>query len=132
MTSKLIFGLLLVVAATAARPLGAQALAGRSAPAATLDPWISQALRQQLTAGYEQRREPSGILAWQAPDQPVRHAFAVVPESIAAPAPGTGKNLCPMPVAKMDPRLLAPMPVARADSVRLEKMPVGRSACVNP
>ncbi|MHB0962320.1 MAG: hypothetical protein ACYC5V_03805 [Gemmatimonadaceae bacterium] len=119
---------MLLLAAGATRTLDAQA----PAPGVSIDPWVSQALREQLTAGYGQRREPSGILQRLTPDRPLVRQVPVVPESIAPLAQSPGASLCPMPVAKADPRSVARMPVLRADSTRLEKMPVARSGCVNP
>ena len=131
MPRKLMMGLLLV-AAGATRALGAQAPTVVAAPGVTFDPWVSQALREQLSAGFAQRREPGGILQRLTPDGPLVRQGPVVPEAIAPLAQRSGAGWCPMPVAKADPRAVATMPVARADSSRLEKMPVARSACVNP
>ena len=131
MSRQLVVGFL-VVAASATGTLGAQAPSGRVTPPVAMDPRVSQALREQLGAGYGQRREPSGLLQRLAPDRPLVRQVPVVREAIAALAQGPSAIQCPMPVAKADPRSLAPMPVARADSTRLERMPVARSACVNP
>ncbi len=128
MPRKVIMVGILLLAAGATRSLDAQA----PAPGVTIDPRISQALREQLTAGFGLRREPSGILQRLAPDRPLVRQVPVVPESIAPLAQSQGASLCPMPVAKADPRSVARMPVMRADSTRLEKMPVARSGCVNP
>lgn len=131
MPRKLMVGMLLVAAA-ATRAVDAQAPASGAAPGVTLDPWVAQALREQLSAGYGQRREPSGILQRQTPDRPLVRQVPVVPEAIAPLAQSATASRCPMPVAKTDPRTLAPMPVVRADSTRIERMLVARSACVNP
>ncbi|MFA6165515.1 MAG: hypothetical protein WC700_02790 [Gemmatimonadaceae bacterium] len=131
MPRRVILGLLLSVAA-ATSTVGAQVPTGRTAPGVTLDPWVSQALREQLTAGYDQRREPSGVLQRLTPDQPLVRQVPVVPESIPSLAQSPSASRCPMPVAKADPRTVARMPVMRADSTRLEKMPVAKSGCVNP
>ncbi len=128
MPRKVIMVGVLLVAAGATRSLEAQA----PAPGVTIDPWVSQALREQLTAGYGQRREPSGILQRLTPDRPLVRQVPVVPDSIAPLAQSPRASLCPMPVATADPRSVARMPVMRADSTRLEKMPVARSGCVNP
>lgn len=131
MSRNFVMGILLV-AAGATRSLGAQAPTGRAAPGVTLDPLVSQSLREQLGAGYGQRREPSGLLQRLTPDRPLVRRVPVVPEAIPALVDSAGVRHCPMPVVKADTRALAPMPVARADSTRLEQMPVARSACVNP
>lgn len=131
MPRKFLVGVLLVTAG-ATRPLGAQASTGSIAPGVTLDPRVRQALREQLSAGYGQRREPGGLLQRLAPDRPLVRQVPVVPEAIPSLAQSPGASRCPMPVVKTDIRALAPMPVARADSTRLEKMPVARPACVNP
>lgn len=123
---------LLLVAVGATPTLGAQAPTGRVAPGVGMDPRVSQALREKLSAGYDQRRDSIGIVQRIAPDRPFAHQVPVVPESIPSLAQSQGARLCPMPVAKADPRALARMPVARADSTRLEKMPVAKSGCVNP
>lgn len=128
MPGKLIMAGMLLMAAGATRTLDAQA----PTPRATIDPWVSQALREQLTAGYGQRREPSGILQRLAPDRPLVRQVPVVPDSIAPLAQSPSASRCPMPAAKADLRSVARMPVMRADSTRLEKMPVARSGCVNP
>jgi hypothetical protein len=128
MPRKVIMVGMLLVAAGATRSLDAQA----PAPGVTIDPWVSQALREQLTAGYGLRREPSGVLQRLTPDRPLVRLVPVVPESIPPLAQRQSASLCPMPVAKADPRSVARMPVMRADSTRLEKMPVARSGCVNP
>lgn len=131
MPRKLMVGLLLV-AAGATRVLGAQAPTSGVAPGPALDPRIGQALREQLSAGYNERREPSGILQRPTSDRLLVRQVPVVPETIAPLAQSPTANQCPMPVVKADLRAFARMPVARADSTRLEKMPVARSACVNP
>ncbi|MHB1095266.1 MAG: hypothetical protein ACYC3F_03760 [Gemmatimonadaceae bacterium] len=128
MLRKFIMVGMLLVAAGATRTLEAQA----PAPGATIDPRVSQALREQLTAGDGQRREPSGVLQRLTPDRPLVRQVPVVPESIPSLAQSQSQRLCPMPVAKADPRSVARIPVMRADSTRLEKMPVARSSCVNP
>jgi len=120
------------VAAIAAQPLGAQASTNGAVPGVTINPWVSQALREQLSAGYGQRREPSGVLKALTPDRPLLRQVPVLPETTAAVAPRPGVSRCPMPVVKVDPRSLATMPVARPDTQRIEKMPVARSSCVNP
>lgn len=122
----------LIVAAGATRALGAQATTAGVAPRVALDPRVSQALRQQLSAGYGQRREPSGVLQRLTSDRPLVRQVPVVPESIPSLAQSLNASRCPMPVAKIDARAVATMPIARADSMRLERMPVARSACVNP
>lgn len=124
-------GLLFVVAG-ATRALDAQVPTGGGAPGSVLDPRVSQALREKLSAGYDQRRDSSGIAQRITPDQSLVRHVPVAPESIPSFAQSQRTPLCPMPVAKADPRSLAPMPVARADSTRLEKMPVAKSGCVNP
>lgn len=131
MRSKLLVGLLLV-AAGATRVLGAQALTGGGAPGLVLDPQVSQTLREQLSAGYDQRQAPRGILLRQTPDRPLVRQVPVVPDAIAPLAQSQRASRCPMPVVKMETRALVRMPVASVDSTRLEKMPVARSACVNP
>ena len=131
MPRTLVTGVLLV-AASVAQPLGAQAPTGRSAPLVGLDPRVSQALREKLSAGYDQRRDSSGIVQRIAPDRPLPRQVPVVPESIPSLAQGPGARLCPMPVAKADPRAIARMPIARVDSTRLERMPVANGGCVNP
>ena len=131
MPRKVILSLLLSAAA-ATSTVGAQAPAGRTAPGVILDPRVSQALREQLSAGFGQRREPSGVLMRLTPDRPLVRQVPIVPETIPPLAQSPRASQCPMPVAKADPRALATMPVVRADSLRLEKMPVARSACVNP
>lgn len=131
MPRTLVIGMLLV-AAGVTQTLGAQAPTGSAAPGAGIDLRVSEALRQRLRAGYDQRRDSSGIDLRIAPDRPLAHQVPVVPESIPSFAQGQRAQHCPMPVAKVDPRALAPMPVARADSTRLERMPVARSGCVNP
>ncbi|MDP1891544.1 MAG: hypothetical protein Q8K55_11690 [Gemmatimonadaceae bacterium] len=123
---------LLLVAAGATRVLGAQAPTSGLAPGSALDPWVGQALREQLSAGYDPRRVPSGVLQRLSPDRPLVRQVPVVPESIPSLAQSADARRCPMPVVKSDVRSFAPMPVARADSTRLEKMPVARPACVNP
>ena len=123
---------LLLVAASATQPVGAQAPTGRAAPFVGLDPRVSQALRERLSAGYDQRRDSSGIVQRLAPDRPLARQVPVVPESIPSLAQSQGARHCPMPVAKGDPRALARMPVARVDSTRLEKLPVAKAGCVNP
>ncbi len=128
MPRKLTMVGMLLVAAGATQTLEAQA----PAPRVSIDPWVSQALREQLTAGYGQRREPGGILQRLAPDRPLVRQVPVVPDSIAPLAQSPSASWCPMPIAKADPRSVARMPVMRADSTRLEKMPVARSGCVNP
>lgn len=122
----------LIVAAVATRTLGAQAPTGRVLPGVALDPRVSEALREQLGAGYGQRREPSGLLQRIAPDRPIIRQVPVVPGVIASLAQVQAESWCPMPVAKADPRALETMPVGRADSTRLERMPVAQSACRNP
>ena len=124
--------LVLLAAASVTETLGAQAPTGRGAPGTGLDPRVSQALRAQLSAGYDQRRDSSGLVQRLAPDQPLARQVPVVPESIPSIAQGQRARLCPMPVAKADPRALARMPVVRADTARIEKMPVARSGCENP
>ena len=131
MPRTLIVGLLFAAAA-ATNALGAQAPTGGGAPGVILDPRVSQVLREQLTAGYGLRRDPSGLLQRLTPDRPLVRQVPVVPEVIPSLAQSQSVIRCPMPVAKADPRTLATMPVVRADSTRLEKMPVARSACVNP
>ena len=131
MPRSLVIGLLLV-AASATQPVGAQAPTGSAAPGVGLDPRISQALRERLSAGYDQRRDSSGIVQRIAPDRPLARQVPVVPESLTPFARSESVRQCPMPIAKGDPRALARMPVARADSTRLEKMPVAKSGCVNP
>ncbi len=122
----------LFVAAGAAQSLGAQAPRSVGVPGVAMDPFVVQALREQLSAGYGQRREPSGILQRLAPDRPIKRQVLVVPDAITSVAEGPTAIRCPMPVAKADPRTFATMPVVRADSTRLERMPVARSTCVNP
>ena len=131
MPCRVILGLLILAAATTGT-VGAQAPTGRTAPDVTLDPWVSQALREQLTAGYGLRRESSGVLQRLTPDRPLVRQVPVVPESIPPLVQSPSAMRCPMPVTKADPRSVARMPVMRADSTRLEKMPVARSGCVNP
>lgn len=131
MPRTLVIGLLLA-AASETQPLGAQAPTGSGAAGTGLDPRISQALLEKLSAGYDQRRDSSGIVPRIAPDRPLARQVPVVPESIPSLAQSQGARLCPMPVAKADPLALERMPVARADSTRLEKMPVAKSGCVNP
>lgn len=131
MFRQIMFGLLFV-AAGVTRTLGAQALSGWGTPRGILDPAVSQALREQLSAGYDQRREPSGVLQRLAPDRPTVRQVPVVPQAVASLDQGQRESQCPMPVAKADPRVSTKMPVVRADSTRLERMPVARSACVNP
>jgi hypothetical protein len=130
MPRNLVFCLLLVVA-VADRALSAQSPTGSAAPGVALDPLLSASLRGQLSAGYGQRREPSGILQPSAPDRPIVRLVPAIPQAVSVLAQGPSASRCPMPVAKVDPRALATMPVARADSTRLEPMPVARSACVN-
>jgi len=122
----------LLVAASVAQPLGAQAPTGSGVPGVVLDPRVSQALRERLSAGYDQRRDSSSVVQRIAPDRPLTRQVPVVPESIPSPAQSQGARLCPMPVAKVDTRALARMPVARVDSTRLERMPVATAGCVNP
>lgn len=131
MPRTLVIGVLLLTASVT-QPLGAQAPTGSGAPGTGIDPRVSQALRERLSAGYDQRRDSSGIDLRLAPDRPLAHQVPVVQESIASFAQGQRAQFCPMPVAKADVRAFAPMPVARADSTRLEKMPVAKSGCVNP
>lgn len=131
MPRTLVIGMLLVTAGVAPS-LGAQSATGSSVPGAGIDLRVSEALRQRLRAGYDQRRDSIGIAQRMMPDQPLVRQVPVVPESIPSLAQSQRAQLCPMPVAKADPRALAPMPVARADSTRLERMPVARSGCVNP
>jgi hypothetical protein len=131
MPRSLVIGLLFM-ALSATQPVGAQTPAGRAAPGVGLDPRVSQMLRERLSAGYDQRRDSIGIVQRLAPDRPLTRQVPVVPESIPSLAQSQAARLCPMPVAKGDPRSLARMPVARVDSTRLEKMPVAGSGCVNP
>lgn len=131
MLHRILAGLLFVVAG-ATRALDAQAPTGSGAPATALDPRVIQALRERLRAGYDQRRDSTSIVQRITPDQPLAHQVLVVPESMPSLAQSQRAQLCPMPVAKADPRALAPMPVARADSTRLAKMPVAKAGCVNP
>jgi hypothetical protein len=131
MPRTIVIGVLLA-AASVAQPLGAQAPTTSGAPGTGMDPRVSQALREKLSAGYDQRRDSSGIVQRVAPDRPLARQVPVVPESIPAFAQSQGARLCPMPVGKADPQAIARMPVARADSTRLEKMPVAKSGCVNP
>jgi hypothetical protein len=130
MTRQLVVGLLFAVAG-AAHALGAQAPRG-GASGAALDPFVSQALREQLSAGYDQRREPSGILQRLEPDRPIVRQLPLGRDALTLLAPSAGASRCPMPVATTDVRTIATMPVVRADSTRLEKMPVARPTCVNP
>lgn len=131
MPHRFLAGLLFVVAG-ATQALGAQAPTGGGAPATALDPRVSQALRERLSAGYDQRSDSSGIVQRITPDQPLVRQVPVVPESIPSHAQSQRAQLCPMPVAKADPRALAPMSVARADSTRLAKMPMAKAGCLNP
>lgn len=131
MPRTLVIGMLLV-AAGATPPLGAQGPTGSGAPGVGIDLRVSEALREKLRAGYDQRRDSIGIQQRLAPDRPIARQVPVVPEFIPSLAESQGARLCPMPVAKADPRALVRMPVARADSTRLEKMPVAKSGCVNP
>lgn len=131
MPRTLVIGVFLAAASMAAS-LGAQAPTGSRTPGTGLDPRVSQALREKLSAGYDQRRDSSGIAQRVTPDRPLVRQVPVVPESIPSIAQSQRAQLCPMPVATADPRALARMPVARVDSTRLEKMPVAKSGCVNP
>jgi len=123
---------LLLAATGAARALGAQASTGGVVPSVALNPRVSQALREQLSAGYGQHREATGVLKLLETDRPLLRQVPFVPETNAAMAPSPDASRCPMPVAKADPRSLETMPVTRIDSMRTEKMPVARSICVNP